>query len=90
MKTISELDKSPMPSIKRFQASASPFPGERKQETKQKPLMKIIDLDVPLDEQYPLSTSGFQTGEPGVGRNRDIIGARSTNYVSYQILGRLF
>ena len=89
MKTISELDKGSLSVFKKFDLAASSVPGIRKQDER-KDSIEIIDLDVPLEEEYRLGSSAFRTGEPDLGINRDILGAPSANYVSYQILGRLF
>ena len=90
MKTLSELDKNPFSDFKAAHAAAANSLLARKLKEIKQPIQKIIDLKVSLEDEFPLSTSGFNTGEPGLGKNRDIVGAHAKSYVSYQILGRLF
>ena len=90
MKILSELDKSPFRDFKRAHAAAANSLLARKLKDIKQPLQKIIDLKVSLEDEFPLSTSDLNTGEPGLGKNRDIVAASSKSYVTYQILGRLF
>ena len=89
MKTLSELEKSPYADFKRAHALAAKSFSDGKGVPKGQPLPDVIDLDTPVDEESSLTSPYFKTGEPGLGRNTDIIGARSKNYVSCNILGRL-
>ncbi len=90
MKTLSELEKSPYADFKRAHALAAKSVSDGEGVPKEPPLPGVIDLDTPVDEESSSTSPYFNTGEPGLGRNTDIIGAKGTNYVSCHILGRLF
>ena len=50
---------------------------------------EILELDPPFEDDFLPANFPFLTGEPGLGRNNDIVGAKSSRYVSSSILGRL-
>ncbi len=49
----------------------------------------ILELDPPFEDDFLPAIFPFVTGEPGLGRSNDIVGAKIPRYVSSNILGRL-
>lgn len=49
----------------------------------------ILELDPPFEGDFIPGDFPYVTGEPGLGRNNDIVGAKHSRYVSSSILGRL-
>jgi len=90
MKTVLELEQSRLGDIKRAQSASGNTLAPEQREDSSQSLEKIIELDTPISEDFYPINSSFQTGEPELGKNNDIIGAQKTNYVSNQILGRLY
>ncbi len=60
-----------------------------KEQTEQRVPTEILELDPPFEDDFLPANFPFVTGEPGLGRNNDIVGAKSSRYVSSNILGRL-
>jgi len=60
-----------------------------KEKTEKRVHTETLDLDPPFEEDFFPGNFPYMTGEPGLGRNRDIIGAKSSRYVSSDILGRI-
>ncbi len=51
--------------------------------------IEMLELDPPFEDDFLPANFPFMTGEPGLGRNNDIVGIKSSRYVSSNILGRL-
>ena len=51
--------------------------------------IEMLELDPPFEDDFLPANFPFMTGEPGLGRNNDIVGVKSSRYVSSNILGRL-
>ena len=90
MKTIPELNQNRFGDLKRAQAASGNTLAPEQRKDSSQSLDKIIELDTPIAEDFFTVNSDYQTGEPELGKNNDIIGARRTNYISNQILSRLF
>ena len=60
-----------------------------KQQTEQLVPTEDLEHDPSIEDDFLPANFPFVTGEPGLGRNNDIIGAKSSRYVSSNILGRL-
>ncbi len=60
-----------------------------KEQTDQRVPTEILELDPPFEDDFLPANFPFVTGEPGLGRNNDIVGAKNSRYVSSNILGRL-
>ncbi len=60
-----------------------------KEQTERRVPTEILELDPPFEDDFLPANFPFMTGEPGLGRNNDIVGAKSSRYVSSNILGRL-
>ena len=52
-------------------------------------IAEILELDPPFEDDFLPANFPFVTGEPGLGRSTDIVGAKIPRYVSSSILGRL-
>ena len=52
-------------------------------------IAEILELDPPFEDDFFPTNFPFVTGEPGLGRSNDIVGAKIPRYVSSNILGRL-
>jgi hypothetical protein len=44
--------------------------------------IEILELDPPFEDDFLPANFPFMTGEPGLGRNNDIVGAKSSRYVA--------
>ncbi len=51
--------------------------------------IEMLELDPPFEDDFLPANFPFMTGEPGLARNNDIVGVKSSRYVSSNILGRL-
>jgi hypothetical protein len=60
-----------------------------KEQTERRLPIEILELDPPFEDDFLPANFPFMTGEPGLGRNNDIVGIKSSRYVSSNILGRL-
>ncbi len=60
-----------------------------KEQTERRLPTEILELDPPFEDDFLPANFPFMTGEPGLGRNSDIVGVKSSRYVSSNILGRL-
>jgi len=60
-----------------------------KEQTERRLPIEILELDPPFEDDFLPANFPFMTGEPGLGRNNDIVGVKSSRYVSSNILGRL-
>ena len=60
-----------------------------KEQTERRLPTEILELDPPFEEDFIPANFPFMTGEPGLGKNNDIVGIKSSRYVSSNILGRL-
>ncbi len=60
-----------------------------KEQTERRIPTEILELDPPFEDDFLPANFPFMTGEPGLGRNNDIVGVKSLRYVSSNILGRL-
>ncbi len=60
-----------------------------KEQTEQHVPTEAMELDPSIENDFLPVNFPFVTGEPGLGRNNDIVGAKSSRYVSSNILGRL-
>ncbi len=60
-----------------------------KEQTERRVPTEILELDPPFEDDFLPANFPFMTGEPGLGRNNDIVGAKSSRYVASNILGRL-
>ena len=90
MKSIHELNQNRLIDIQRAEAaSANTSPVEHLEGNSQS-VGNIIHRDLPIGEDFYTDETSFKTGEPLLGKNKDIIGTQRTHYVSNQILGRLF
>ncbi len=60
-----------------------------KEQTERRVPTEILELDPPFEDDFLPANFPFMTGEPGLGRNNDIVGAKSSRYVASNILGHL-
>ncbi len=59
------------------------------EQTERRVPIEILELDPPFEDDFLPANVPFMTGEPGLGRNNDIVGAKSSRYVASNILGHL-
>lgn len=60
-----------------------------KEQTERRVPTEILELDPPFEDDFLPANFPFMTGEPGLGKNNDIVGAKSSRYVASNILGHL-
>ncbi len=60
-----------------------------KEQTERRVPTEILELDPPFEDDFLPANFPFMTGEPWLGRNNDIVGAKSSRYVASNILGHL-